>query len=207
MSSIHRICYNNFKVKAWFMGKKLSYYVRLMHKEDIAQVTEIDHEAFSSQWPPVNYERELQRWLARCIVACKENDEPPPPGKEYIMGCADFWMMADDAHITNLAVRETYRRRGIGELLLISMIDMARELGARILTLEVRASNSIAQSLYYKYGFTRVGVRRRYYTDNRENAVLMATEDISSTPFQSLLNRLKKTHSQKWGISLYQIAP
>ena len=185
----------------------MSYYVRLMHKEDIAQVTEIDHEAFSSQWPPVNYERELDRWLAHCIVACQENDEPPPSGKEYIMGCADFWMMANEAHITNLAVREPHRRRGIGELLLISMIDMARKLDARILTLEVRASNTIAQNLYYKYGFTRVGLRRYYYTDNKEDAVLMTTENISSTSFQSLLKRLKKAHTQKWGIPLRRVAP
>jgi ribosomal-protein-alanine N-acetyltransferase len=87
------------------------------------------------------------------------------------------------------------------------MIDMARELNARNLTLEVRASNIAAQSLYSKYGFTRVGLRRRYYTDNKEDAVLMAMESTSSTSFQSLLNRLKKAHSKKWGIVLYQVAP
>lgn len=188
-------------------GEKLSYYVRLMHKEDIAQVTEIDRAAFPSQWPPVNYERELQSWLAHCIVACEESDEPPPPGKEYITGFAGFWMMVDKAHITNLAVREIHRRRGIGELLLISMIDLARELNAHSLTLEVRASNIAAQSLYGKYGFTRAGLRRRYYTDNKEDAVLMSTESISSILFQSLLSWLKKAHSQKWGIALYQVAP
>ena len=187
--------------------KKLSYYVRLMHEEDIAQVTEIDHESFPSEWPPMNYERELQSWLSHCIVACKECDEPPPSGKEYIMGFAIFWMMADEAHITNLAVRKIRRRQGIGELLLISMIDMARELNAHNLTLEVRASNIAAQSLYSKYIFTRVGLRRRYYTDNKEDAVLMATESISSTSFQLLLNWLKKAHSKKWGVVLYQVAP
>lgn len=188
-------------------GEKLSYYVRLMHKEDIAQVTEIDRAAFPSQWPPVNYERELQSWLAHYIVACEESDEPPPPGKEYITGFAGFWMMVDKAHITNLAVREIHRRRGMGELLLISMIDLARELNAHSLTLEVRASNIAAQSLYGKYGFTRAGLRRRYYTDNKEDAVLMSTESISSISFQSLLSWLKKAHSQKWGIALYQVAP
>ncbi len=178
-----------------------------MHEEDIAQVTEIDREVFPSQWPPVNYERELQSWLAHYIVACEESDELPPPGKEYIMGFAGFWMMADEAHITNLAVREIHHRRGMGELLLISMIDLARELNAHSLTLEVRASNIAAQSLYQKYGFTQVGLRRRYYTDNKEAAVLMSTESTSSTSFQSLLNRLKKAHSKKWGIALYQVTP
>lgn len=185
----------------------MPYYLRLMCEEDIAQVTEIDHEAFPSQWPPVNYERELQSWLAHYIVACEESSEPPPPGREYIMGFAGFWMMADEAHITNLAVRRVHRRRGIGELLLISMIDMATGLNARNLTLEVRASNTAAQSLYGKYDFTHVGLRRSYYTDNKEDAVLMSTEDIPSASFQSRLNQLKKAHSQRWGIALHQVAP
>ena len=185
--------------------KELSYYVRMMQAEDIDQVTEIDRESFPSQWPPVNYERELNSWLSHCIVACEERDEPPPPGREYIIGFADFWMMADEAHITNIAVRNIHRRRGIGELLLISMIDMATKLNACHLTLEVRASNTTAQSLYSKYGFARVGLRRGYYTDNKEDAVLMTTESISSASFQPRLNRLKKAHSRKWGIDLYQV--
>jgi len=185
--------------------KELSYYVRMMHEEDIARVTEIDRESFPSQWPPVNYERELNSWLSHCIVACEDRDELPP-GREYIIGLADFWMMADEAHVTNLAVQNIHRRRGIGELLLISMIDMATELNACHLTLEVRASNTAAQSLYGKYGFARVGLRRGYYTHNKEDAVLMTTEGISSTSFQSRLNQLRKAHSRKWCIDLYQVA-
>lgn len=113
--------------------------------------------------------------------------------------------MADEAHITNIAVREIHRRQGIGELLLISIIDLATGLNAGKLTLEVRASNIAAQSLYYKYGFTQVGLRRGYYTNNKEDAILMSIEDITSASFQSRLNRLKKAHSQKWGIAFYQV--
>jgi len=217
----------------------LPYYVRLMRKEDIVQINEIDREAFPTQWPPANYQRELQNQLAHYIVACDEEkvvekpevetssqkgflglasrvkqlfgprfatNELPPPGEEYIVGFAGFWIMADEAHLTNIAVRECYRHQGIGEVLLISTIDLATELNARILTLEVRTSNTVAQGLYRKCGFTQTGLRRGYYTDNREDAVLMSTDSITSARFQAHLQRLKQAHSRKWGIALYQIA-
>lgn len=191
----------------------MSYHVRLMREEDIAQVTEIDREAFPTQWPPVDFRHELDSWLAHYIVVGEDKPEvttakkiePPPIGKEYILGFAGFWMMADEAHITSIAVRKIHRRQGIGELLLISMIDLATRLNARNLTLEVRASNLAAQNLYRKYGFVQVGVRRGYYTDNKEEAVLMSTENIASASFQSRLNELKKAYSQRWGITLYQV--
>ena len=218
----------------------LPCYVRLMRREDIAQVSEIDREAFPTLWPPANYQHELQNRLAHYIVACEEGktvEEPeveaapekgfsrlvskmrrlfnhdrffgselPTSGRQYISGFAGFWFMADEAHITNVAVRERYRHQGIGELLLISIIDLAMELKARIITLEVRASNIAAQSLYRKYGFSQVGLRRGYYSDNREDGVLMSTEDISSASFQSYLNQMKEAHSRKWGITRYQVA-
>jgi len=214
----------------------LSCYVRLMRKEDITQVTQLDREAFSTQWPPTDYHHELQNRLAHYIVACEERktteapvveaprekgfsgltsrvrqlfnhnrfsgNETHQPGNEHIKGFAGIWIMADEAHIINIAVR----RQGIGELLLISTIDLATELNASIMTLEVRASNTVAQSLYHKYGFSQVGLRKGYYTDNREDAILMSTLKIASTPFQAQLNGLKRAHSKRWGIPLYQIA-
>jgi ribosomal-protein-alanine N-acetyltransferase len=214
--------------------------MRLMHTEDINQVTEIDHEAFPTMWPPVNYRHELQNPLAHYIVACDEEktvEEPevevalqkgfsrlksrvrqwfsydrfsgkemPSSVRQYISGFAGFWVMADEAHIISLAVRETYRHRGIGELLLIATIDLAAQLKARIITLEVRASNTAALSLYDKYGFTQVGLRRAYYIDNKEDAILMSTENITSALFQARLQQLKCSHSRKWGIPLYQVA-
>lgn len=219
----------------------MPYYIRLMRKEDIAQVTEIDQEAFPTMWPPANYERELQTRLAHYIVAHEESkkvertrvtiapeqgsisllsrvqhlfsynhslslESPPPTEEQYIAGFAGFWMMTDEAHITSVAVQKNHRRQGIGEFLLISVIDLALELKARILTLEVRASNLTAQDLYYKYGFRQVGIRQGYYTDDKENALVMAAEDIISTTFQKRLNRLKKAHSRRWGIAFYHIA-
>ncbi|MFQ6122294.1 MAG: ribosomal protein S18-alanine N-acetyltransferase [Dehalococcoidales bacterium] len=212
----------------------MSFYVRRMRKEDVAQVKEIDHEVFPTQWASPNYHRELQNRLAHYIVVCDRDkiieesevkaplekgvfglaskirwwlshnrffgDRLPPPGSQYIIGFAGIWVAADEAHLTNIAVRKRYQQQGIGELLLISMIDLAIELKANFITLEVRASNTPAQNLYHKYGFTQVGVRRGYYTDNREDGLLMSVEGITSAPFQTRLQELKQTHLRKYGI-------
>ncbi len=122
----------------------------------------------------------------------------PPSSTEYVVGFAGIWIMVDEAHVTNIAMRESYRRQGVGELLLIAIIDLAIKLNARYITLEVRASNTAAQSLYLKHGFTQVGLRRGYYTDNGEDAILMTTENTTSATFQAHLQQLKQAHSSKW---------
>ncbi|MFC2033126.1 ribosomal protein S18-alanine N-acetyltransferase [Chloroflexota bacterium] len=206
--------------------------IRRMLREDISQVTEIDREAFPTQWPPANYKHELGNQLARYIVACDEtvestepHKEPtkepngfisrlvqqlkrgnspraylPGPDEQNIAGFAGIWVLADEAHITNIAVRTKYRRQGIGELLLIQAIELAKELKAEIMTLEVRVSNIAAQNLYYKYGFTQVGLRRAYYTDNREDGMLMSTENVNLDSYQALFRQLKQAYEQKWHI-------
>jgi len=123
-----------------------------------------------------------------------------PSERQYILGFAGFWIMADEAHIISIAVRESYRRQGLGELLLISTIDLARELKARIITLEVRTSNTAAQALYCKYNFLQAGLRHDYYRDAKEDALLMSTEDINSASFQSHFQQLKQAHSRKLGL-------
>ncbi len=139
-------------------------------------------------------------------------DEVSAPAGHYIIGFAGIWIMADEAHIANIAVREVNRHQGLGELLLISVIDLARELKARLVTLEVRASNAAAQGLYTKYGFNQTGQRRGYYVDrgyqidNREDALIMTTEDITLDTFQTQLEQLKQAYSRKWGIAPFQIA-
>ncbi len=207
----------------------MSYYVLPMHREDIPQVNEIDRDAFASQWPPPNYLRELQNKLARHVVACDdarvvhtpETSVPPgrgisglayrlrelfnngrPTDRQFVLGFAGIWVLADEAHITNIAVRSLYQRKGIGELLLISIIDLSVALKASVVTLEVRVSNEAAQSLYRKYGFSEVGLRHGYYTDNRENAVIMTTEGITSAAFRARLKRMKLAYARRYGTSI-----
>ncbi len=132
-------------------------------------------------------------------------NDPTAPSEQYVVGFAGFWIMADEAHMTTIAARKSLRQQGIGELLLIATADLAARLRARIITLEVRISNTAAQSLYTKYAFTEVGVRRSYYTNNKEDAILMSSEDINSAAFQARLEQLKQAHSAKWGTSNYQV--
>lgn len=116
----------------------------------------------------------------------------------HVVGVAGFWVMVDEAHITTIAVRKAYQRQGIGEQLLISIIEMAALMNAKVVTLEVRVSNIPAQSLYKKYGFQRVGLRRAYYTDNGEDALLMTTAPIDSESFHTQFEQLKRHHESKW---------
>lgn len=215
----------------------MSYYVRPMAKEDVALVTEIDREAFPTQWPQADYHYEIKNRLAHYIVACddaitieKPKEKPAPTGlrallrrlfrrraqtnnttpsvSHYIVGFAGFWIMADEAHLTSIAVREACRRRGIGEFLLIAVIDMAQKLKAGVVTLEVRVSNITAQDLYTKYGFAKAGRRKGYYIDrghngdSKEDGLVMTTEDINSAAFEERLRRLRQAHSQKWRFNL-----
>jgi len=154
-------------------------------------------------------------WVSRIISGLRQPfhhhrydiDELSAPAAHYIIGFAGLWMMADEAHITNIAVREAYRRRGLGELLLISAVDLAGKMKAIMVTLEVRSSNTVAQSLYAKYGFKQVGIRKGYYIDrgypldNREDALIMTTDAISLNTFQAQLRQLKNAYSSRWGIS------
>lgn len=217
----------------------MSYYIRPMLQEDVVQVSEIDREAFPTQVPLPNYQRELQNRLSHYIVACDDektvatpevaaspekdlkglnatwrrlfnlnrfsNNERPLPSGHCITGFVGFYVIVDEAHLTSIAVREAYRRRGIGELLLISAFDLAIELKTHIVTLEVRLSNTAAQKLYTKYNFTKIGVRRGYYTDNREDAILMSAPNITSDSFQAHFQQLKQTYSRQWGITLIKL--
>lgn len=124
---------------------------------------------------------------------------------DFIAGFLGMWLMVNEAHIINIAVRASCRGHGIGELLLISSIDMAIKLKAAVVTLEVRASNTIAQNLYTKYGFKRVGLRKGYYTDNKEDAFIMTTDTITSDEYQNNFRSLKEAHFRKLGEFSYII--
>lgn len=130
---------------------------------------------------------------------------PSSTVSQRIVGLAGVWIMADEAHLTTIGVRKAYRRQGIGELLLIAAVRLSTMRNARVLTLEVRASNIIASTLYEKYGFSRTGVRRGYYPEDGEDAVIMSTDELTSASFQSRFQRLNQAHTQRWGTAECQI--
>jgi len=128
------------------------------------------------------------------------------PGEDLIVGFVGLWYMVDEAHIVSIGVRSEYRGFGLGELLLISAIEQAIEMDSRVVTLEVRVSNYVAQNLYKKYRFTERGRRKGYYSDNREDAFIMTTEPIRSDSYREELDSLVASHEERWGPSPRQIS-
>lgn len=138
----------------------------------------------------------VKRNIDRFVLDYVNRPKLPP---DYIAGFTGLWFVLDEAHIVIIGLRETDRGKGIGELLLISGIEQAIENGSRVVTLEVRKSNDVAIELYRKYGFQEVGLRRRYYSDNGEDAVIMTTPPMNSDDYQAHFTQLVAQHAEKWG--------
>ena len=126
-------------------------------------------------------------------------DTTDESGPDDIAGYVGLWFQGNEAHITEIAVRERLRGNGIGELLLIGSVRVAVEQGSAVLTLEARVSNFIAQRLYEKYGFQEVGIRKNYYSDNREDAVIMTTSPIHTPAYQEKFRGLQEAFLERWG--------
>ncbi len=139
--------------------------------------------------------------LLRGVKGLFSKDDPPVQDPRKLVGFIGIWFMVDEAHVTSIAVRESYRGRGLGEVVLIAGIELAMARGSKEVTLETRVSNNVAQALYEKYGFRRVGIRKGYYTDNREDALIMTTEVLSSPSYQERFRQLCQAHEKRWGRS------
>ena len=128
-------------------------------------------------------------------------NEGPERERDFIVGFLGTWHMVNEAHIVSIVVRRHYRSRGIGEMLLIGAIEQAMVQRIEIVTLEVRPSNQRAISLYRKYGFSERGVRKNYYADNREDALIMSTDSIHESSYLNLFRELELGHRRRWGIA------
>lgn len=208
-----------------------------MQRQDVAEVLEIEREAFSPMWVSSPFKRDLNNKRACYLVACLEiedsceapepqtapsqtpetadrswlsriadrlgfggsPEEEPESANHAIAGYVSVWYQGDEAHITEIAVRETLRGNGIGELLLIGSLREAQAYGSHVMTLEARVSNFIAQRLYEKYSFKSVGIRKGYYSDNREDAVIMTTTPIGTEEYLRLFRGLQETWESRWG--------
>jgi [ribosomal protein S18]-alanine N-acetyltransferase len=154
-----------------------------MRADDLAAVQAIERASFTTPWPPHAYRQELEtNRLAHYLVAVIG---------ETLVAYAGIWLMVDEAHITTFAVHPGWRRRRIGERLLLALLDVAVDARAREATLEVRLSNLPARRLYEKYGFRPVGIRTRYYSDNGEDALIMTTEALTSPAMLDRVGRLR----------------
>ncbi|HEX5241497.1 MAG TPA: ribosomal protein S18-alanine N-acetyltransferase [Candidatus Limnocylindrales bacterium] len=154
-----------------------------MRLEDLPEVHAIERASFTTPWPDDAYRSELlTNRLASYLVARRG---------DTVVGFAGLWLMVDEGHITTFAVHPAWRRRGIGERLLLAALDLAVERGAREATLEVRLSNVAARRLYEKYGFRPVGIRPRYYSDDGEDALIMTTDPLGSTAMRARVEALR----------------
>lgn len=145
---------------------------------DIPAVMRVEAQSFPLPWSTNAYYSELGNRSAYYIVSRYDN---------RIIGYAGMWVIMDEAHITTIAVDPAYRRQKVGERLLLAMIDACMIRGACRMTLEVRKTNMPAQNLYRKYGFYSAGLRKGYYTDNAEDAIIMWTEDLRNSASQKRL--------------------
>lgn len=135
---------------------------------DVDAVLKVENEAFTTPWSREAFEAETSdNELAYYLVVDVGG---------VIAGYAGMWLIIDEAHVTNIALAAAYRGAGLGEQLVRALMELARERGAVSMTLEVRVSNVKAQALYTKLGFVSRGKRRNYYTDNREDALIMWCE-------------------------------
>ena len=157
--------------------------IRPMRVADLTTVQLIERSSFSTPWPAQAYRQEIEtNRLAQYLVALMG---------DTIVAYGGIWLMVDEAHVTTFAVHPRYRRRRIGEQLILALLDLARERHAREATLEVRLSNLPARRLYEKYGFRPVGIRPRYYSDNNEDALIMTTEPLELPAMRERLARLR----------------
>jgi ribosomal-protein-alanine N-acetyltransferase len=124
-----------------------------------------------------------------------------------MVGYAGLWLMVDEGHVTTIGVHPDHRGRGVGELLFVGLVDIAEELRALRMTLEVRVSNTGAQALYRKYGFENAGVRKRYYSDNGEDAYIMWSEPVASHEFRSRIDRLRVELTERMRSNFYKQPP
>lgn len=139
--------------------------VRFMTVEDLDAIMIVEYDAFTVPWSRTAFHNELTaNQFAHYLVL--EVDEK-------VIGYCGLWVIMDEAQITNIAIHSSQRGKKFGERLLQEAMDVARAYGAAVMTLEARISNIIAQNLYKKFGFQPGGIRKNYYSDNLEDALVM----------------------------------
>jgi ribosomal-protein-alanine N-acetyltransferase len=184
------------------MPERLPYLVGLMTLDDIDQVMEIEQAVFPAPWSARAYHYEITKNDHSTMLVVRTAGTPAGPlgrvirllglvAPSPVLGYAGLWLLVDETHICTIAVHPQWQGQGLGRLLMVSLLDQSMKLGARRATLEVRASNNAALELYLKYGFEIVSQRKRYYTNNNEDAYIMTTPPFETAGFQTNLDRCR----------------
>lgn len=154
----------------------------LYHLDD---VMEIETACYGEHhWSRDSFVNEIDNQISEYNVAVNENQK--------CIGYMGLWKIIDEAHITNLAVHPDFQKQGVARLLIIKAIEKCYEEKIKFITLEVRVSNEKAKKLYEKFGFKSLGVRKKYYQDNNEDAIIMWTENIFSENYKKLFEKNKQ---------------
>ncbi len=164
-----------------------------MRTADIPEIMPIESVSFGAHhWSPEAFGYEIKNSLGRYYSLVHT-----PSGR--VVGYCGYWIVLDEAHITTIAIKEAFRGQGLGELLLIKMLDRMAGQSVKWATLEVRVSNFAAQQLYYKYRFRSLGIRPHYYQDTGEDALIMTTEEIPSAPFRETFRKNRQATMARLG--------
>src|SRR5579884_1481800 len=154
-----------------------------MTDADVKEVVRIEQQSFTTQWPSNAFYQEMHdNKLAHYFVGRADG---------RVVAYGGIWVILEDSHVTTIAVHPHYRGRKFGEIMLLRLLDEAMERGASWMTLEVRESNTVAQNLYRKYGFTTVSTRKGYYSDNNENALVMWAGNLKSQIYKNRIQALR----------------
>jgi ribosomal-protein-alanine N-acetyltransferase len=148
----------------------MSVHVSLLEERHLAQVLAIESKSQTAPWSEQSFRNEMTQDHGTFLVLEQSGE---------VVGFAGMWLMVDEAHIITVAVDPDQRGRGFGKKLVVELLLRAQEQAASCATLEVRVSNEAAIGLYETLGFTRSGIRKRYYPDNREDALVMWLHDLA----------------------------
>jgi [ribosomal protein S18]-alanine N-acetyltransferase len=155
-----------------------------MLSTDIDRVYEIETRSHSAPWSKLTFQRELIGGRHNLCMVVEMDD--------IIVGFVCLYYVMDEGHITNIAVDDFFRKRGIATFMMLAVMDIMVSKGVKRLTLEVRRTNERAQNLYTKFGFKMKGMRKRYYTDNGEDAYVLWTDDITTSEYQSMVREIRE---------------
>ena len=179
---------------------KFQYEIRLSKKEDIEQLYSIETTAYGkSHWSKDSFLNELNSNYSKIFVA-------EIPNINKIIGYAGYWLIGFEGHITTIAIDANFRRRHVADILLYNIIKDAIANNIKWLTLEVRASNIPALCLYNKFKFNQLGIRKKYYQDNNEDAIILWTDDISDKSYQILIDSIYSNIQNDSDADIFQYA-
>ncbi len=142
---------------------------------DLAAIVEIEHASFTNPWTREMFEHELEHAEVSHTLVIRT-----PDGR--VAGFCIYWVVFDEIHINNLAIRPECRRAGLGAALLRPSLGEAARCGGRRATLEVRRSNASAIRLYERFGFRPAGIRHAYYSNPVEDALVLELETLTGLP-------------------------